>query len=274
MPIRVVVAGASGWAGSAVARAVAGTDDMVLVGAISRRHDGEDVGRMLGLEPLGVSARATVEAALAVPADVLVDYTHPTAVRHHVMTALARGVNVVVGTSGLSGDDYREIAQAAADAGRGVIAAGNFSLTAALAKHFALMAARYLPSWEIVEYASADKVDAPSGTVRELAEALEAVGHPVTEVPIAETLGVPATRGGEIGGTRVHAVRLPGWVLAFDAAFGQADERLIIRHEAGPHAGPYVAGTLLAIRAVVGRVGLTRGLDRLLFDREADTPPP
>jgi 4-hydroxy-tetrahydrodipicolinate reductase len=37
-----------------------------------------------------------------------------------------------------------------------------------------------------------------------------------------------------------------------------------VRHDAGDSPAPYVAGTLLAIRAVVGRTGLTRGLDRLL----------
>ena len=47
-----------------------------------------------------------------------------------------------------------------------MIAAGNFSITAALAEHFALIAARYLPSWEVIDYADADKVDARSGTVR------------------------------------------------------------------------------------------------------------
>ena len=79
---------------------------------------------------------------------------------------------MVLGTSGLTAEDYREIAHVAETVRKGVVAASNFSLTAALAKHFALIAAEHLPSWEIIEYADAHKIDAPSGTVQELAEAL------------------------------------------------------------------------------------------------------
>jgi 4-hydroxy-tetrahydrodipicolinate reductase len=53
-------------------------------------------------------------------------------------------------------------------------------------------------------------------------------------------------------------------VIACEAIFGAPDERLTIRHDAGSSAAPYVAGTLLAIRKVGGRIGLTRGLDTLI----------
>jgi hypothetical protein len=46
---------------------------------------------------------------------------------------------------------------------------------------------------------------------------------------------------------------------------GHPDERLHFCHEAGSGAGPYIAGTLCAIREAPGRAGLTRGLDTLLF---------
>jgi dihydrodipicolinate reductase len=81
-------------------------------------------------------------------------------------------VAVVIGTSGLTAADFEEIDAAARDRGVGVIAAGNFSLTAAMAQAGALLAARHLPSWEVIDYASAGKPDAPSGTARELAERL------------------------------------------------------------------------------------------------------
>jgi len=64
---------------------------------------------------------------------------------------------------------------------------------------------------------------------------------------------------------QVHSVRIPGFVIAFETLFGLPDERLTIRHDAGSSAEPYTAGTLLAIREVVGRTGLVRGLDTLLF---------
>src|SRR5262249_43527129 len=150
-------------------------------------------------------------------------FTRPDIVKAHTLAALAHGVRVVIGTSGLTTADYDEIDQVARGRGLGIVAAGNFSLTAALAKHFALLAAAYLPSWELIDYAHADKPDAPSGTVRELAEALGQVARPHTEVPIEQTHGAPATRGAAIEGTQVHAIRLPGYVIAFEAVFGQPD---------------------------------------------------
>ncbi len=186
-------------------------------------------------------------------------------VKEHVLTALDKGVRVVVGTSGLTASDYADIEQRAKDRGLGVIAAGNFSITAALAKHFALIAAQYLPSWEIIDYASAAKIDAPSGTTRELAEELANVSQNSVEVALEETHGAKEARGATIGGTQVHSIRLPGYVIAFETIFGLPDERLSIRHDAGSGAGPYVSGTLLAVRKVLEVSGLVRGLDRLLF---------
>ena len=69
-----------------------------------------------------------------------------------------------------------------------------------------------------------------------------------------------------MAGTQVHSLRLPGYTLAFETVFGLPDERLTIRHDAGLSATPYVSGTILAVRLVLGRVGLTRGLDTLLFE--------
>ena len=266
MAIRAAVAGATGWAGAAIMRAVLDTPDFVLSGAVARSAAGVDAAEAVGRVSVGIRIAGTVEEALGSPTDVLIDYTHPTAVMRHIETALMTGVSVVVGTSGLGADDYAKVDALAKHAGRGVVAAGNFSLTAALAKHFALLAARHIPSWELVEYGSHDKVDAPSGTVRELAEALGAVGTPEEGVPTEETIGIPGTRGEAVSGTRVHAVRLPGYVLSFEAHFGLPAERLVIRHEAGDSPLPYVAGTLLAARRAVHTVGLVRGLDRLLFD--------
>ena len=200
------------------------------------------------------------------PTDVLIDYTRHDAVKAHTLTALAQGVRVVIGTSGLTGAHFDKIDQAATERGLGVIAAGNFSITAALAKRFALMAARYVPSWELIDYAHGDKADAPSGTVRELAEEIGRIAQPHVEMPAEEIHGDAATRGATIEGTQVHSLRLPGYVIAFEAIFGLPDERLTIRHDAGSGAEPYVAGTLLAARKVMETTGLVRGLDRLLFE--------
>lgn len=265
MTVRVCVAGATGWAGAAVTRALLASDEFALVGAVARQRAGDDIGAVLGLAPVGVHIARTVDHALRAPTDVLIDYTKPDVVKANTLAALAGGVRVVIGASGLTADDYAEIDHVARDRGLGVIAAGNFSITAALAKRFALIAARHVPSWELIDYAHADKIDAPSGTVRELAEELGQVGSPVLGVPLDQIHGSAATRGATIAGTQVHSVRLPGYVIAFETVFGLPDERLTIRHDAGAGAGPYVAGTLLAAREVMRTTGLVRGLDRLLF---------
>jgi 4-hydroxy-tetrahydrodipicolinate reductase len=173
-------------------------------------------------------------------------------------------VNVVIGSSGLVAVDYAQIGDAATRAGLGVVAAGNFSLTAAVLMKAATEAARHLDTWEVIDFASAGKPDAPSGTARELAERLGEVRSPAVQVPVEDVVGPREARGASVAGSQVHSVRLPSFVVSTEVVFAAPGERLTVRHDAGESPAPYVAGTLLAIRAVVGRTGLTRGLDRLL----------
>lgn len=267
MAIRVVMAGATGWVGKALIPAIMAADDLELAGAVARSAAGKDSGEVVGHLVNGVMVAGTLEEALGVPSDVVVDYTKPDAVKRHALLSVEKGRHVVIGTSGLGAADYAEIDKAARAAGVGVLAAGNFSITATLLKRFALMAAKYVPDVEVIDYASAGKPDAPSGTARELAEALADIRGKSTAVPQAEVSGVPGTRGGAVGaggGVQVHALRLPSYILSCEAQFGLPDERLTIRHDAGASAAPYVAGTLLAVREVVKIKGLVRGLDALM----------
>jgi 4-hydroxy-tetrahydrodipicolinate reductase len=267
MPIKICIAGATAWAGSAVARRVLQyASEFQLVGVMARQQVGRDIGEVLGVAAAGVPIVSSLDEVLPAHPDVLIDFTLPDSVKARTLAALDHGLRVVIGTSGLTAADFAEIGAAAQRAGVGVIAAGNFSITAALAKHFALLAARYLPSWEIIDYAHAGKPDVPSGTTRELAEELAAVATNHLERPVAEIIGPPEARGANIAGTQVHSVRLHSYVIAFETIFGLHDERLTIRHDAGAGAEPYVGGTLLAAERVMGITGLVRGLDRLLFE--------
>ncbi|WP_370106793.1 4-hydroxy-tetrahydrodipicolinate reductase [Streptacidiphilus sp. BW17] len=241
-------------------------DELTVVSGVSRKHAGKDLGLALGVEPMDVPLFSTVQEALdAGSTDVLIDYTSHLSVKDHVLRSLRHGVAVVVGSSGLSADDFAEIEAAASEAGRGVVASGNFSITASLLQHAALLAAEHLPTWEVVEYADSTKADAPGGTARELAEHLAEVHEPQIDVAIADTGGVPAARGAPIAATQVHSVRLPGYALSVEILFGLPAERLTIRHDAGSDTTPYVDGTLLAATKAMDRIGLVRGLDTLLF---------
>ena len=264
MTTKVCVAGAVGWAGSALSKGIAQAADMELVGAVSRTHAGRELGAVLDVAGLTTPVVATAAAALASKPDVFVEYTKPDAAKSHIVSALAAGAHVVVGTSGLTEDDYSEIDAAARNAGRGVLAAGNFAITAVLLQKFAEAAARYVPQWEIIDYAHAGKKDVPSGTARELAHRLSQVGQAQVDVPIDSVQGPRESRGATLNGTQIHSVRLPGYMLSVDAVFGMPDQKLILRHESGSSAEPYVAGALLAIRKVGELVGVHRGLDAVM----------
>jgi 4-hydroxy-tetrahydrodipicolinate reductase len=261
---RVCIAGATGWTGRALVSGVSAAPDLALASAVARSAAGRDLGEALGGEPLGVPVHASVADALD-GVDVLVDYTSATAVKANVLAAVEAGVAVVVGSSGLTADDFAEIDSAARERSVGVVASGNFSLTAAMCQAGALLAARHLPQWEVIDYASATKPDVPSGTARELAERLGEVRRPQLGHPIADLHGPQEARGATVGGAQVHSVRLPSFVVSTEVVFGLPDERLTIRHDAGATPEPYVAGTLIAIRKVPSLVGVTRGLDTLLL---------
>jgi 4-hydroxy-tetrahydrodipicolinate reductase len=264
MTIRVCMAGATGWAGSALSQGIFAAPDMELVAGISRNQAGKVLGDVLGIEGLAAPIFATLTEGLESKPDVVVEYTKPGVAKANIVSALRGGAHVVVGTSGLGEADYREIDDIAQEARRGVLAVGNFALTAVLLQKFAEMAARYIPHWEIIDYAHAGKTDAPSGTARQLAERLSKIRESQLDVPLETMQGPKESRGVRLNGSQVHSVRLPGYVISLDVIFGMPDQKLVIRHESGTSAEPYVSGALLAIRKVGGLVGVHRGLDRVM----------
>ena len=265
--IRICIAGVTGWVGSALVHAVHESTDLRLVGAVSRSKKGRQLGEVAGIPDLRVVISGSVDEALTIPTDVLVDFTSPDVAKSNVLSAIQRGVHVVVGTSGLTDDDYEEIDRKAKSGKIGVIAAGNFAISAALMEHFATIAAEFMPSWEVIDYAKESKPDAPSGTAREVAHSLSAFARPKASIPIKNEREVNPSRGLSMGGTQVHSVRLPGYVIGTEVIFGRPGERLSIRHDASEDPSPYIVGVLLATRKVSTFVGLSRGLWRILWPK-------
>lgn len=260
MSLRICLAGATGHVGRELAAAILSSADLELCAAVGRRG----AGQKLSIGNSEVVVQATLDAALAgTGAQVVIDYTHPEVVKGHVHVAIEAGCHVVVGTSGLSDEDYAHIDRWALARGVGVFAAGNFSITAALLQHFALQVAQHMPHWEILDYASDAKPDAPSGTARELAFQLGRVTQPQWAVPVAATQGLKESRGATLNGSQLRSIRLPGFYSAVEVIFGESGERIELRHESNSYA-PYVVGTLLAARKVSGFTGLKRGLPSLL----------
>lgn len=260
----ICLAGATGWAGSALARGIFAAPDLELVAGVSRSHAGQLLEEAIGIKGLAAPIFATAEEALQTRPDVFVEYTKPDVAKSHILAALRSGAHVVVGTSGLSSEDYQEINEVAQEVQRGVLAVGNFALTAVLLQKFAEIAAKYIPHWEIIDYAHAGKKDVPSGTARELANCLAQVQESQLDVPLDAVEGPKESRGVRLNGSQVHSVRLPGYIISLDAIFGMPDQKLILRHESGSSAEPYVNGALLAIRKVSNLVGLHRGLDSVM----------
>ncbi|HYZ38631.1 MAG TPA: dihydrodipicolinate reductase C-terminal domain-containing protein, partial [Pseudonocardiaceae bacterium] len=81
--------------------------------------------------------------------------------------------------------------------------------------------------------------------------------------PDATSSGLPGARGADVGGIRVHSVRLTGLVAHQEVLLGTAGETLTIRHDTLDRSS-FMPGVLLGVRAVLQHPGLTVGLEPLL----------
>jgi 4-hydroxy-tetrahydrodipicolinate reductase len=243
--INVGVLGSKGRMGSEVIRAIDAADDMTLSAAVDA---GDDRQALAGC-------------------DVVVDFTHPSAVLDNLRWCIDTGLNCVVGTSGFDDARLGQVRQRLGDGPRSrVLIAPNFSVGAVLMMHFAGQAARFFDSAEVVELHHAGKVDAPSGTALRTASLIGAarasagLGAP----PDATVTEAPGARGTVVGDVHVHAVRLAGLVAHQEVLLGGHGETLTIRHDSLDRAS-FMPGVLLAVRSIASLPsGLTVGIESLL----------
>ena len=253
--IKVAVAGYAGRMGSAVVDAVTAADDMTVV---------------CGIDPHAKEAPFPVfgtlaEALDATDVDVLVDFTQPNVVAANLSVALPRGVDCVVGTTGLSNETLEGLA-ASAMPGTCLFYAPNFTTGAVLMMEFAKAAAPYFPEAEVIEYHHCNKKDAPSGTAVRTAQIIsDARGGRASEAPGAETElpGAEGARGALVSGVPVNSVRSMGFVASQEVVFGSMGQTLTIRHDSWDRAS-YMPGVLLGIRSVGAREGLIVGLENFM----------
>ena len=265
--IRVGVIGACGRMGQMVCRAVAEAQDLALVAAIDRSLLGESIGPLIGQPTIDVPITEELDRLLEAEVEVAVDFTHPEVVMDNVRWCATHAVHLVVGTTGLTGEDLAEIRGLLEGEGgeSNVIVAPNFALGAVLMQRFAAQAARYFPAVEVIELHHDAKADAPSGTsLATVHRLLEERGERYRG-PLDESL--PSVRGGEVEGIRLHSVRLPGLLAHQEVIFGGQGQTLTIRHDSTDRSS-FMPGVLMAVRAVMTRTGLTVGLEPLL-----DLPP-
>ena len=174
-----------------------------------------------------------------------------------------QGVNLVIGTTGLSPEDVAEIERLCGQGNVGAVVAPNFSLGAVLMIHMAKLAARYFEYAEVIEMHHAGKADAPSGTALATARAMvEARGQPFN-YPAVEKEGLAHARGGQFEGVGIHSVRLPGLLAHQEVILGAPGQTLTIRHDSISRES-FMPGVIVAIKRVVGVKGLVYGLETLL----------
>lgn len=195
--------------------------------------------------------------------DVVVDFTVAEAAIGAARLSLTNGVNVVMGTTGLSDRDLREIQDLAEQRNKGAVIAANFAIGAVVMMHLAKIAAGYFDNAEIIELHHDKKLDAPSGTALATARAMvKAHGKPFTYVA-TEKETLKGTRAGQTDGIAVHSVRLPGLVASQEVIFGALGQTLTIRHDTISREC-FMPGVILAVKEVMKRPGLTYGLEALL----------
>lgn len=256
--IKVLVSGAAGRMGREVVRAVLAEADLELVAVVDPVHAGEPLGEESGLTVAGDLAAAIRDSA----PNVVVDFTHPDAVETNIRTALAAGVDCVVGTTGLARETLDALAADAPD-GACLFVAPNFAIGAVLMMRFAAEAARFMPHVEIIELHHDRKADAPSGTALRTASLVADARASVPVVPGRETEIAEGARGALVNDVPVHSVRLPGLVAHQEVLFGGQGQTLSIRHDSVDRTS-FMPGVVLAIREVGKRSGLIVGLESLM----------
>src|SRR5436189_4161770 len=113
--MRLIVAGAGGRMGRTLIQAIAATEGVALAGAVEAAGSGvigRDTGELVGLGKNGIPVQAELAPLLA-QADGLVDFTVPAATIAFAELTARNGRVHIIGTTGLSGEDERRIAEAA-----------------------------------------------------------------------------------------------------------------------------------------------------------------
>ena len=239
MPIKIAIAGALGRMGRAVAAVVEGDPALELVARFDRPGTAGE-----GL--------VDVDAALAA-ADVVIDFTLPTASAELAPKMAAARAAWVVGATGFQAEHLVPIAEAAKTIP--IVRAGNFSLGLNVLMGFVAQAARALPAedWdiEVFEAHHKHKVDAPSGAALMLGAAA-AAGRGVDLAKVAKR-GRDGITGERVAGDIGFSVLRGGGIIGdHSVTFAGEEETLTLSHSAKDR-GLFGRGAVAAAKWVAGR---------------------
>ena len=258
--INVVVHGALGKMGQEVLKAVTNAPDMQPVGAADGRAE---PGALALPDGSGTVPMSNLLADVLSDAQVVVDFSSAEGAMGVLRIASANRVNAVVGSTGLSDENYAEAESMANEHRVGIIIAPNFAMGAVLMIHLAEMVSRFFDYADLTEMHHEAKIDAPSGTALAIARAAVAGKSGPFTAPKAEKELIAGTRGGDHEGVVVHSARMPGLMAHHELVFGALGQTLTIRHDS-INRESFMPGVTMAIREVVNRTGLTVGLDKIM----------
>lgn len=261
--INVLVNGACGRMGQAVLKAVTEDRELNLVAAVDI-VGGKDAGELIGIGKNGVIIETDLKKAInSKKPQVMVDFTRPDVVFNNAKTALELKVAPVIGTTGLTDEQKKELEKIAIENDTPIFIAPNFAIGAVLMMLMSKQAAKYLPNVEIIELHHDKKLDAPSGTAVQTAEMIKEVRKTMKQGHPDEKEKIQGARGAEIDGMHIHSVRLPGFVAHQQVIFGGLGETLTIRHDSMDRAS-FMPGVALACKKVLNLKGMTVGLDKIM----------
>ena len=260
MAINVVVHGVMGKMGQQVLETVTNTLGMQPVGAADITASQGTIGLPDGLGEIPISGSL---ADVVDGADVVVDFTGAEGALSVLRTAAPRGVNIVIGSTGITDAIYQEAESLANEHEVGIIIAPNFAMGAVLMIALAKQASRFFDYADLTEMHHEAKIDSPSGTALAIANAaLE--GKPEGFIaPQSEKELIDGARGATHQGISVHSARMPGRVAHHELVFGALGQTLTIRHDS-VNRESFMPGVTLAINEVINRKGLTVGLDKIM----------
>ncbi len=269
--IKVAIAGINGKMGRASLGAVTRADGLNVVGAFGRAGAAY-VGKSLAEVVPGLAAQELnsvfvsddIEGCLEAKPDVLLEFTRAESSMEHARLALARGIATIVGTSGLSASDFKELEELCGKHGVSAMVVPNFSVGAVLMMEFARQAGAHFKNVEIVEMHGTKKLDAPSGTATYTASKLAEADHKFNPAEVEARELLQGVRGGQTeSGVRIHSLRLPGLISHQEVVFAAPGEMLTIKHNSF-NADCFEKGIVLSVRSVSKMSGFTLGLESLL----------
>lgn len=261
--IRIVVAGFKGKMGSTATKMVIENENFELVGVLDPFAKEENLKELPEYHGVDVPVFKDKNAVLSVSPEVWIDFTIPKVTYENTKFAIEHHISPVVGTTGLTEEQLKELIDRSKELQVGGLIAPNFAIGAVLMMQFAKKAAEYFPDVEIIELHHDNKLDAPSGTGLKTAEMMAEVRKPKKQGHPEEEELIVGARGADFEGMKIHSVRLPGLIAHQQVQFGGVGEGLTIRHDSYDRSS-FMSGVALGCEKVVAIKELVYGLENLL----------